>query len=397
MEHEDTGASPGRATPPPGATATAADPPGGTAPGDAVSTPPLPAVARRSARAARRRAPLGVDLALLGVVGVLLIGAIAAGAGILYRTFYSPSAFVERYVSLLAEGRASEALAVPGVGVDSAQLEAAGLAPDASDALLRPAALAEISDVHVVSEVAHDDVFDVTVAYSAGGHDTTSMFKVERYGSIGVAPTWRFAHSPLAVMSLQVIGSMVFEVNGFSIDKRQVSPDGVDADPAAPVALLAFTPGVYSVAVDTAISQTPGVVVVSDAPRTTVPVAITAEPTAEFVAAVQERVEQFLSECATQQVLQPTACPFGHFVQDRIDSDPVWSIGIQPDVTVEPDGAGWRIPPTDAVAHLSVDVRSLFDGEVTRLDQDVPFVVTGKITVQPGGAVSILVGGPDTP
>ena len=78
-------------------------------------------------------------------------------------------------------------------------------------------------------------------------------------------------------MDLTVKGSMTFDVNGFSIDKRQVSPDGADADPQAAVSLLVFSPGVYSVSVDTQISSTRGVAVLSDSPFAKVPVDIQAD------------------------------------------------------------------------------------------------------------------------
>src|SRR5690606_20320521 len=129
-----------------------------------------------------------------------------------------------------------------------------------------------------------------------------------------------------------------------------------------PVSLLVFSPGLYSVSVDTAISSTPGVAVLSDSPFRAIPVNVQAQPTEEFLGVVQEKVEEFLTECATQEVLQPTACPFGYFVEDRIDSLPKWSIVAQPEVAVEPDGAGWAILPAEALAHIDVDIRSLFDG-----------------------------------
>lgn len=332
---------------------------------------------------------------MLGVVGVLLIGAVLAAWGVIERQFYSPAAFVEEYIELLAEGRATDALAVPGVAVDPEELAEGGLPASASGALLRGVALAPIDDVRVVSQQQEGDVTHVTVEYDAGGYNGRSTFDVERDDSIGLAPTWRFATSPLAVMNLGVTGSMVFDVNGFELDKRQVSPDGADADPLAPVSLLVFSPGLYSVSVDTAISSTPGVAVLSDSPFHAIPVNMQAQPTEEFLGVVQEKVEEFLTQCATQQVLQPTACPFGYFVQDRIDSLPQWSIVSQPTVAVEPDGAGWSILPSEAIAHIDVDIRSLFDGRVRSVGEDVPFTVTGKITVRPDGKVSIVVTGPD--
>lgn len=346
-------------------------------------------------RATRHRTGLAFDLTMLAVIGVLLVAAISAGVAAVYREFYSASAFVERYVGMLADGRAADALTLPGVTVDSAVLEAAGMPGNASDALLRPAALAPLSDVRTVSETVQDGVTRVTVAYTAGSFPGTTTFAVEPNGMVGVAPTWRFAKSPLAVVDLTVLGSMSFDVNGFEIDKRQVSPDGVDADPSAPVPMLVFSPGVYSVTVDSLLASTPGIAVLSDSPLTTVPVSLQAQPTEQFVSVVTERVEEFLSACATQEVLQPTACPFGYPVQDRIVSPPTWSIIAQPAITVVPDGAGWQIPAAEAMAHIEVEIRSLFDGTTRQVSEDVPFTVTGKIAVLPDGTASITVSGPD--
>ncbi|MFF2486893.1 hypothetical protein ACFVSU_10860 [Microbacterium sp. NPDC058062] len=371
-----------------------APPAGPATPDTARVTPDSPVIQPPAKRRTRRR--LALDLTLLGIVGVVLAGAVFAAWGVMQREFYSPKAFVERYVQLLAEGRAADALAVPGVAVSSAELEEAGLPPTASEALLRSSALAPIRDAHVVSEEHDGDITHVTIAYTARGHDGRTTFSVERDGSIGLAPTWRFAKSPLAVMNLGVTGSMIFDVNGFELDKRQVSPDGADADPAAPVSLLVFSPGLYSVSVDTAISSTPGVAVLSDSPFRAIPVNVVAQPTEKFLSVVQDKVEEFLTSCATQEVLQPTACPFGYFVEDRITSAPKWSIVSQPTVAVEPDGAGWSILAAEAVAHIDVDIRSLFDGRVRAVSEDVPFIVKGTITVRPDGTATIVVTGPDT-
>ena len=247
-----------------------------------------------------------------------------------------------------------------------------------------------------MSEQTEDEITHVTVEYRAGDYPGTTTFDVERDGSVGLAPTWRFATSPLAVMELGVGGSMSFDVNGFALDKRQVSAAGVDADPAAPIPLLVFSPGIYSVAVDTPIAATPGVAVLSDSPFRDIPVHVQAQPTPKFLTIVQDRVEEFLTNCATQEVLQPTACPFGYVVEDRVASPPKWSIVQQPTVTVEPDGAAWAIPAAEAVARVDVDVRSLFDGSIRHVSEEIPFLVNGAITVLPDGSATITVGGPDT-
>jgi len=360
--------------------------------------PPAPdAPATRRSRTVtpprKRDRRLGRDLTVIALITALVLGALVAAGVIAYRELYSPSAFVRHYLHLLHENRAAEALAVPGVAIDTADLEAAGLDIPDSDALLRAAAMGTLTDIEIISEETAGEVTDVTARFDAGGVTGTVTFEVEHSGWIGIAPTWSFATSPLAVIDLAVDGSMAFSVNGFDIDKRQVSPDGVDADPTAPISMLVFSPGLYSVSVDTAIAATPGVAVLSDAPLTEVPVTVSAQPTEEFVAVVQERVEEFLASCATQEILQPTACPFGYTVDDRIVGLPTWSIASQPTVSVEPDGAGWKIPAAAAVAHIDVQIQSLFDGSIRDVSEDVPFAVTGTITVLPDGTASIVVGG----
>ncbi len=344
----------------------------------------------RTRGGSRRRRTLGRDLTALAVVGVLLVGALGATGAVLYRDLYSPSAFVTRYLDLLAGKQAADALALPGVAVDSAQLLAAGLPSESNQALLRAAALAPLTDATVVgTDEGADGVTTVTVHYQAGPHEGTTAFRVERAGWVGVAPTWRFSTSPLAAIELTLRGATRFTVNGFDLDTRQVA--GVDADPLEPVSLLVFSPGLYSIEVDTPVSTSRGVAVLSDKPQASIPVDLQTEPTPEFEAAVQQQVEDFLTACATQQVLQPTGCPFGLVVRNRIEDAPVWSMTQQPTVSLVPDGANWAIERTQAVAHIQVDIQSIFDGSVRHLDEAVPFFVGGTVTIQPDGSASIQI------
>ncbi|HAQ59859.1 MAG TPA: hypothetical protein DCR63_05510 [Microbacterium sp.] len=343
----------------------------------------------------RTRPRLARDLTILAIVGVVLIAALAAGWASLYRQFWGPAAFAERYVELLATGRAADALELPGVRIDSARLAQAGLPEGASDALLRRAALSALTDIRVLAESSRTEGVEVTIGFEAGGNAGSTTFVVEQDGTIGILPSWRFAESPLAVIELTVRGSMAFEVNGFRIDKRQISPAGMAAAPLDPVALLVFSPGMYRVSVDTPIAETDGVDVLADVPLARVPLDVQAQPTAEFVGVVQERVDSFLDDCAAQEVLQPTACPFGFVVQNRIASLPSWSILTYPTITLVPDGAGWAVPPVEAVARIEVDIRSLFDGSVRTVQEDVTFGLDAEITVLPDGSASILVGSPE--
>lgn len=351
----------------------------------------------RAKSSAPRRARLGVDLAMLVVVGLMLVAAIGAGGATLYQQFYSPSAFVVRYLDLLSSGLAADALRVPGVAIDREILEKSGIDATASEAMLRRSALAELRDVQVESEKPTPGGVAVTVSYQASGHPGTSTFLIEQDGWTGITPTWRFAKSPLAVIELTVRGADQFAVNGFEVDRRQVSAAGQEAGALDALPLLVFTPGLYSVTVDTPIAQAAGHGVLADTPLAVTPLDVQTTPTKEFVEVVQQRVEEFLTSCATQEVLQPTACPFGLRVSNRISSPPKWSIAKQPQVTVVPDDGQWQIPTTDAVAHVEVEIQSLFDGSIDPVSEDVPFQLNGTIVILPDGSASIRVGSPGEP
>ncbi|MEH3090092.1 MAG: hypothetical protein PGN24_11055 [Microbacterium arborescens] len=356
-----------------------------------VVEPQTSARGRRQARRRERGRSLAIDLTALAVAGAVVFAGLGAGGFAVYRALYSPAAFVERYLALLSSGSAADALRLPGVAMDSPDLTEADLPANASEVLLRRAALAPLSDVEIIGERVDGETTEVTVGYVANGHRGRTQFAVEQDGWIGVAPAWRFARSPLSAIDLTVRGATRFSVNGFELDTRQVSPQGVEADPLVPVSMLVFSPGAYSISVDTATAKTPGVAVLSDAPQKSVPVDLQTEPTQEFIDVVQERVDEFLASCATQQVLQPTGCPFGFFVRNRVEGAPQWSMTQNPEISVVPDGAQWAIPATRAVAHIDVEIRSLFDGRVNEVSEDVEFSLTGKITILPDGTASIQV------
>ena len=50
---------------------------------------------------------------------------------------------------------------------------------------------------------------------------------------------------------------------------------------------------------------------------------------------------------------------------------------------------------TDAVAHVEVEIRSLFDGSIQTVSEDVPFQVNGTIVILADGTASIRVGSPE--
>ncbi|WP_345752153.1 hypothetical protein [Microbacterium rhizophilus] len=365
--------------------ATASATPTAATPGRGVEPEP------RDARSGLTR-----DLLILGAVGVLLAAAIWAGFSALHRQFWGPSAFVERYIGMISDGDAARALAVPGVALDSTDLEEAGLSATSSDALLRSAALTfDVTDLDVTERPAEGGVIEVTATYRVDGTAGETVFRVRQVGTEGLVPRWGFEISPLAELRVAVHGSMQFAVNGFEMDKRQVSPDGSEAAPNDPVSLLVFSPGMYTVEVDTATAEADAVNVFADAALHSVPLEIQTEPTEEFAGVVKEKVSSFLADCAKQQVLQPSGCPFGIQIDDRALPDTLtWSVTSEPQVEIVPAEDYWAISAATGTAHIDVDVRSLFDGSIYHVGEDVPFVIDGTIDILPDGTASILVGSP---
>ena len=76
-----------------------------------------PAARTRTATVAgpRRRRKLAFDLTVLGVVGILFLGAVGATSAVLYRQLYSPTAFVLDYLHLLADALLKIEFAKPAV------------------------------------------------------------------------------------------------------------------------------------------------------------------------------------------------------------------------------------------------------------------------------------------
>jgi hypothetical protein len=119
-------------------------------------------------------------------------------------------------------------------------------------------------------------------------------------------------------------------------------------------------------------------------------VVVDVQPTAAFVNDVQGEINTYLDEnCATQTVLQPTGCPFGVSIDDRVTSAPVWSIVEYPLVTLTAGETDFVMPQTPAMAHVSVEVQSLFDGDITMLEQDEPFAMGLTVTIAPSGQLDI--------
>ncbi|WP_104476909.1 hypothetical protein [Microterricola pindariensis] len=325
-----------------------------------------------------------------GLLGLLLLAA-TAGVGALNQQLYSPSGFVQQYLGALAAGDAEAALSFPGVEPQATELAAAGLPTTLPRTLLRDTVLRAPQDVRVIGdERGKNGVHRVSVEYTLAGQKAQSVFEVERTGTnFGVFNDWRFASSPLAVLTVTVLHDAEFSVNGLTLDTR--AHHDADAEPtfSNSASYLAFSPSTYELSKDSRLLAAAPVtlpVTTSDVTEATVDV----QPTADFVNDVQEELNKWLDEsCATQTVLQPTGCPFGVNIDDRVISGPTWSITEYPAVTLTPGENAFEMPQTPAVAHVQVEVQSLFDGDVEMLDQDEPFSMALSVTITPSGSLDI--------
>lgn len=338
-------------------------------------------------RADKRKHRLTWQLIFIALGLLIALAGVSIAAFFTYQNIYSPGAFVSNYAGMLAHGQTAQALQVPGVS-PSAQAE------PVSDALLRSTAIAKISDIHVVSqEEQSDGSFLVTLGYRSGGENLESVFSVVQQGQRGVAPVWAFAHSPLAVLDLSLSGSLRFTVNNFELDARNIAPDPADYVPGDPLEMLVFTPGSYSLSVDTAISTAEPSVFFATAPGETIEAEISATPSDELHDQVQDSLNTFLNDCAAQPVLQPSGCPFGFHIRNRVETTPVWQIVEYPELALVPSEGYWKISESDATAQLKVQIRMLQDGSLVDLNEIVPFVVSGKVLLGPDGNPVVRVSG----
>ena len=307
-----------------------------------------------------------VAFALLGL-------GFAATVVALNTTVYSASGFVTSYLNALSRGDSTSALATRGVLT----------ANEADTSLLTDATMGELTGATLVRDTPgeggiHTVVFDVV----ASGVPARSEFLVEQVGArFGLFPVWRFVASPLTTASITVLHDTRLTVNGVDVTTA--------AAPGRPASFLVFSPGVYTLGHSSTFLEADLVTLEATAIGQIADATVDVQANPDFVAKVQGDLELFLDSCATQQVLQPTGCPFGRTFRNRIDTLPQWSIAAYPSVSIEPgtEAGTWWVPRAQGIATIEVDVRSLFDGTVEAVDEDVPFSVEYTVAIENGNKI----------
>src|SRR4029453_13123929 len=241
----------------------------------------------------------------------------------------------------------------PGVALDTQELAALGLPENVSTAMFRSGVVESgPEDVRIVSDVANaDGSHSVTASYRLDVSIIETTFDVRPIEPLyGVLNRWEFSTSPLAVVDVTAAHNPLFTVGTLTLDTRATKTGDE---------LTAF---------------------VQTAPYLA---------TATFVGRVQVKVDDYLEQCTTQPVLQPAGCPFGIEIDDRVVSDPVWTMVTDPVVTLAPGDTAFEMPPTEGVAHISVELQSLFDGEFYTLEEDRPFMLALTASIRPDGSIAI--------
>ncbi len=313
-----------------------------------------------------RRAIIGWAI-VFGLFAASFVTVVAA----LNASVFGPGGYVHAYLSALARHDAGGAL------------ELAGVTASHADLLLNSAALGELDDIRQLQdEEISPGVHRVVFEYRFGEDLEQSTFLVEHSGMrFGLFNDWKFERRPLATLAAMPKNDTRFNVNGLEIV----------AEEQAPVGYRALVPGRYVFGHDTEYLTAEPVVVDAVVVGETIDLTVDVQANERFVNQVQAELDRYLDECATQEVLQPTGCPFAKRVTDRVVSTPDWSIAEYPEVSLVPgpDPGTWLMPRTDAAAHLVVDIRSIFDGSVTTFDEDIPFDLSYIITFQADGGLYI--------
>lgn len=332
-------------------------------------------------------------LAVIGWVGAaaLLGGALLAALGGLNQSVYGASNFVQRYLSAIADDDLATAATTPGVALNADALAELGLPTDVSTAMLRSGIVdSGPADVRIVEDVQHDDgTHSVTASYRIGTSIAETTFEVKPIEPLyGVLHRWAFAESPLAIIDVTAAHSPQFTVGDLTLDTRATKPEDELENFTQTTPYLAIAPAAYEFEYDSQLLQAPHVTAVA-APGKRGAVTVDAQPTQAFVDRVQAQLDLYLQGCVEQQVLNPTDCPFGIDIDDRILSAPVWSMVASPTVTLTAGESAFEMPATAGTAHISVEVQSLFDGEVSTLEEDRGFTVALDARIKPDGSIAV--------
>src|SRR5690606_26461141 len=129
------------------------------------------------------------------------------------------------------------------------------------------------------------------------------------------------------------------------------------------------------------------------APDRPIPVALDLRYTDEAAAEAGRQLDEYLSGCTEQQVLNPAGCPMGYETLNRIPPETIeWAIAPDPSVEIIPlpEGPGTaegpdltRAAPVETGARLTLEEIDLVSGERRRVEHEEPIVLEADLEVGP--------------
>lgn len=304
----------------------------------------------------------------------LVISGFVAAVFALNTNLYSAAGFVRSYLSALERHDARAALAFDGVVVPAG----------ASPKLMTDAALGDLAGIRLVSDLpagdgATGDRHVVRFATVIAGEERTTEFHVERSGTrFGLFAIWRFAVSPVASLEISADNDDRATANGVELT--------VGTYPVLVPALIAVAHDSKYLEADAV-----RVAVVEVGGRELGAIGVVAKP--ELDKAARIAVHAYLDDCVTQHVLKPTGCPMSETVLNRVNDTPEWSLETYPEVALEPGSTPgeWRSANATGLAAISVEVKSILDGTLSRIDESVYFSAVYVVSISQDDSLSVTV------
>lgn len=326
--------------------------------------------------------PTRKQLISWSILAALVVGLTLTAWALINNALYSPASFVSQYLSAISRHDAASALSMPGVGD--------AIDDEAEDVLLRSDALGDLQSISIGKVSGTDSAMTVTAKFTIEGKAANTSFTLKRIGNVmGIFEGWAFATPPVATANIAVAHSSLFDVGNLGpIDMRGTNPD-TSSDFAGTGKFSVFAPSSYSFGLTTDLVAAKTQLTAAIEPGSTLDVAIDAQATKAFNEKIQKQMDEYLDECVTQTVLQPTGCPFGYQTGNRIVGEPTWSVVSYPEIVIVPGETQWVVRDAVAVVNITGEVQSLYDGTISPLNENVDAVFNLNIELRPDGGVSI--------
>ncbi len=301
---------------------------------------------------------------LLGLM--LAVAAAVFTISLVNTNYFGPQQSVRDYMQALRDGDGAKALGLlraPVPSANPAMLDGDGL----------KAAAAKLGDTHVGNpENLDGGRVKVAVSYTIDGASQSTDFTLEPAGKEWLFfNTWSFVPAALPTIDVSVVNENQASVNGVQVNM----PSGKNS-------FAVLYPGQYKADFQSKYFQAPAVSTTVTAPETKpTAVALATGPSPALLAEVDAKIHQYLDNCAKQQVLLPTGCPFSNRTDNRVLGPIKWSIASYPKSSISAYGGKWVMAPLTVKAQVEYQEQQLFSGKVADVKDAQDFGFTAKLDV----------------